>query len=938
MGNAVKETQGRIFMKGKHEKTQFSVLLALALCILITVTFMPCLMFSSRAEESKTVSQITPPSSTSLTVSTGTSADEVKAKLPSSLSAKVTQDGQTETDETIDGITWSSDQYDADKAGTYTFTSALPSGYKLADGVSMPSVSVTVSAETKKSDNDPLNSQGKSYTKNNTKDAFLSSETFRNYSDSLTMGVAGYFHVVAFNQATLNAHTNGNILTHILEAHSNFGTNKLQHELSYIQQCKNITSSSVPCDDDVLVFGKDNKIGTTDGDQHFTVNGTKLDRPKTIIQDADTKSSPYIDLNNLKTIVKEGQNKLAAHNKNVNAEYVSDSNGQSIVCSGTGTAYYNMTATEFNNLSNRTGDHTLKITGLDKDSRKALVININCQGVDSITGPDGSGIKVYIGGQEVDKGETTDFSGGRVILNFYNTTENTNINLGQVCCQVIAPNANLTINNGNGNFIANNVTIIGETHRMDFTGKIDESSNPKLNFSVKKTFKGDWTGKTGKTFNFVLNGKDNKAPMPEKNTASVNSEGVSAEKNNKTASFGDITFTDAGTYQYTIKEDIPSSDAENNVSGGVQYDPTVYHVTVKTKKDDNGNISIDKISYTKDEDKTEYPYTQGDNTPFTFSNSSTGNEGKTTSIRVNKEWKDEKGEKINVPESSSIIIQLQQKVEGTNDDFSNVEGKTLTLSGNKWEGSFTDLPTTTKDGKKLEYRVVETEINGLSIQNEKADGYSSTVKKNDDGSFTITNTKDKTTPTSATATLSVTKNLIDKNGNTVNTEDNWKDKSFTFTLKPIDNSPMPKNTTDGKASVIVNSSNMNTVSFGEINYSKPGQYKYTITENDTDPISGVTYDTTSYTATVTVAADDMSVSVKYQRNDDQTNVSVNSVASELNNAVVSNDSAVFNNKITSPKPENTTKKITVNKEWKGTRGTAVIRLMAGENQAKDVNV
>jgi hypothetical protein len=904
MGNAVKQTQGRIFMKGKHEKKQFSALLALALCVLITVTFMPSLMFSSRADDSKTVSQITPPSSTSLTVSAGTSVDEVKAKLPSSLSAKVTQGDQTEADETIDGITWSSDQYDANKAGTYTFTSALPSGYKLADGVSMPSVSVTVSAGTKKSDNDPLNSKGKSYTKNNTRNAFLSSDIFGNYSNSLNMGAAGYFHVVAFNQATLNAHTNGNILTHILEANRNFGTDRLGPELSYIQECNKIQSSSVPDDNDILVFGSKNSIGTMDHDNYFTVNETKLDRPKTIIQDADTEGSPYIDLNNLKTKVKEGQNKLAAHYKNVNAEYKSDNDGQSIVCSGTGTAYYNMTATEFNNLSNRTGDHTLKITGLDKESRQALVININCQGVDSISGPDGSGFKVFIGDQEVNKDETTDFSGGRVILNFYNTTENTNINLGQVCCQVIAPNANLTITNGNGNFIANNVTIAGETHRMDFTGNIDESSNPKLNFSVKKTFDGDWSGKTGKTFNFVLNGKDN-APMPEKGTVSVKSEGVSAENKNKTASFGDITFTDAGIYQYTIKEDIPS-DAENNVSGGVKYDSTIYDIEVVTTKDSLTNkVSISSVRYKKHLDPESAYKDLNTSSPaaFEFTNSSVGTEENTTDITVNKVWKDENGNSISAPENSSVTVQLQQKVEGTN-DFSNVDGKTLTLNkDNEWTGKFENLPKK-EDGNTVEYQVIET---GVEIDGKKVDNYSSSVSDIKNGSCTVTNTEKETTPTSATATLYVTKNLI--NGTTKNASADWNGKSFKFKLTSATGTPMPD---ADEVTIDENSKNSDdgiyTASFGTINYenAKPGDtYVYNIKEEgNANTDSNISYDDAEYRATVTINKD-MSTTVTYS-NAKLTEATPDSTANP--------GSAVFNNTITSPKPDTT---ISVNgtKTW-----------------------
>ena len=54
------------------------------------------------------------------------------------------------------------------------------------------------------------------------------SETYVNspqYLSDRALGIAGNFHIVAFNTATLGAHTNGNVLAGKLYANSNFGTN-----------------------------------------------------------------------------------------------------------------------------------------------------------------------------------------------------------------------------------------------------------------------------------------------------------------------------------------------------------------------------------------------------------------------------------------------------------------------------------------------------------------------------------------------------------------------------------------------------------------------------------------------------------------------------------------------------------------------------------------
>lgn len=60
-------------------------------------------------------------------------------------------DTQTEKQEetvTIDGVTWQSKpEYDGNTEGTYTFTAVLPEGYALAEGVSLPQITVTVEVE-----------------------------------------------------------------------------------------------------------------------------------------------------------------------------------------------------------------------------------------------------------------------------------------------------------------------------------------------------------------------------------------------------------------------------------------------------------------------------------------------------------------------------------------------------------------------------------------------------------------------------------------------------------------------------------------------------------------------------------------------------------------------------------------------------------------------
>jgi hypothetical protein len=60
-----------------------------------------------------------------------------------------TQAKQEEETITIDGVTWQSEPaYAGSTEGTYIFTAVLPEGYALAEGVSLPQITVTVESGT----------------------------------------------------------------------------------------------------------------------------------------------------------------------------------------------------------------------------------------------------------------------------------------------------------------------------------------------------------------------------------------------------------------------------------------------------------------------------------------------------------------------------------------------------------------------------------------------------------------------------------------------------------------------------------------------------------------------------------------------------------------------------------------------------------------------
>ena len=91
-------------------------------------------------------------------------------------------------------------------------------------------------------------------------------------------------------------------------------------------------------------------------------------------------------------------------------------------------------------------------------------------------------------------------------------------------------------------------------------------------------------------FEFALAPVTDNAPMP--------SEAVVKNVAGGMFSFGEITYTEAATYTYTVVEN-------NNDLGGVTYDNTVYTVTVTVTDDGNGNL-IAAVAYSKDNQLVEH--------------------------------------------------------------------------------------------------------------------------------------------------------------------------------------------------------------------------------------------------------------------------------------------------------------------------------------------
>ena len=190
-----------------------------------------------------------------------------------------------------------------------------------------------------------------------------------------------------------------------------------------------------------------------------------------------------------------------------------------------------------------------------------------------------------------------------------------------------------------------------------------------------------------------------------------------------------------------------------------------------------------------------------------------------TTVTVQKEWVGD-----DEADRKDITVQLYA-------DGKALDGLTQTLTkASGWKAAFTKLPGI-KDGKKIEYSVVETNT---------PEGYTSKVEKiDDDNVIKVVNTSNKPKVTETTANLVVRK-AFEVAGDQEHTQLPITEGQFEFVLKEGNNTlETAKNKANG------------TVTFKELTYSAEGKHTYTITENKGTDAS-INYSTQTITATVEV--------------------------------------------------------------------------------------
>lgn len=376
----------------------------------------------------------------------------------------------------------------------------------------------------------------------------------------------------------------------------------------------------------------------------------------------------------------------------------------------------------------------------------------------------------------------------------------------------------------------------------------------------------------GDTFTFTLTAKGN-APMPEgenANKLTITNESNKVMDDERLGSFGDITFTQPGTYVYDISEDKVTLPGFKNHPGDITATVTVTR---------NGNELTSTVSYKDAAGKVNeagYGYFTNTYSPDSYT-VSTSVLFKASKTLKGRDWLPEENFTfvLTGDESNPVDTPMPDFCEAV----ANSSHTTVTLGNNAdltftQPGIYTYYITEKKESTPgliydtSKYKVVVTVADkdadgGNSGKSGKLTGsvqyFKGTLGENGEYTFSdelganiaaFTNTYTTEPATlNGEENLSVTKKLVGRE---------WgNEESFTFTITAAgdnaENTPLPSEKT-----LTLTNPNPNedtaTGNFGDITYEKPGTYIYKITENKGD--NAITqWDASEYTVTVDVKDD-----------------------------------------------------------------------------------
>ncbi len=452
------------------------------------------------------------------------------------------------------------------------------------------------------------------------------------------LGIASQFHVFAKNKTTVNAHTDGNIATHELDAKNNFGTELheglLNQEINYIQKTDSFANSSgIPTGStrmNKFVVGSNVDVALQDG--HPTVNGSRLDHLTPDDFYKDRAGHEYIDFEQEFAKLNVAANDLA-----------------------TITPAKTYTAADFPDMNNRTIDLTdLSDTGfllvnIDAEvltmNTPLQIINPNDQVVvfNVINSSSALNVQSPIKYNDRSNHETEDFSDANISWNFGNEMTDLTIS-APFQGTILAPNATIRITqNQDGTIIGTNVILDAATNRWDpneifisdnGTDTTDTSDSTDTTSTTSDSTDTSASSDSTDTTSTTSDSTDTSASSDSTDTTSTTSDSTDTSASSDSTDTSTTTSDSTDTSASSDSTDTTSTTSDSSDSSTTTSDST--DTSASSDSTDTSSTTSDSSDSSTSSDSTDTSSTTSDTRHASVSFSKTSSDNRTNFNLTNK--------------------------------------------------------------------------------------------------------------------------------------------------------------------------------------------------------------------------------------------------------------------------------------------------------------
>ncbi|EGP4806847.1 collagen-binding MSCRAMM adhesin Scm [Enterococcus faecium] len=582
------------------------------------------------------------------------------------------------------------------------------------------------------------------------------------------LGIASQFHVFAKNKTTVNAHTDGNIATHELDAKNNFGTELheglLNQEINYIQKTDSFANSSgIPTGStrmNKFVVGSNVDVALQDG--HPTVNGSRLDHLTPDDFYKDRAGHEYIDFEQEFAKLNVAANDLA-----------------------TITPAKTYTAADFPDMNNRTIDLTgLSDTGfllvnIDAEvltmNTPLQIINPNDQVVvfNVINSSSALNVQSPIKYNDRSNHETEDFSDANISWNFGNEMTDLTIS-APFQGTILAPNATIRITqNQDGTIIGTNVILDAATNRWDpneifisdngtdTTDTSDSTDTSTTSDSSDSSASSDSTDTTSTTSDSTDTSASSDSTDSSTTTSDSSDSTTSSDSTDTTSTTSDSTDTSASSDSTDTSTTSDSSDSS------ASSDSTGTKTT--SDSSDSSTTTSDSTDTSASSDSTDTTSTTSDSSDSSTSSDSTDTTSATSDSTDTSASSDSTDSSTTTSDSSDS---------STSSDSTDTTSTTSDSTDTSASSDSTDSSTTTSDSSDS-----STSSDSTDTTSTTSDSSDSSTSSDSTGTKTTSDSTDTISTTSDSSDSSTSSDSTDTSSTTSDT----RHASVSFSKTSSDN-------------------------------------------------------------------------------------------------------------------------------------------------------